>query len=430
MTLRNIFLFWVPLAVTWFMMTIEQPYLMAVIARLGEPKFNLAAFGVAYSFALIIEAPVIMLMSASTALVNDKEAYFKLRTCTHFLNITVTIIMVLCLIPAVFYFIVGKLIGLPEPVARLTHISALFMIPWAAAIGYRRFYQGILIRNHLTRRVTYGTVIRLLTMSATALIGYSARMKGAYTGALSLTVGVVCEAIASRAMADRPVKALVAESVLMENDVEPLTYPNILKFYIPLALTSIVSLGVHPFVTFFMGRSHLAIESLAVLPVVSSLVFVFRSIGLSYQEVGIALIGEKKQNYQHLRNFATILGIATVAGLSLIAFSPLASVWFSKVSGLSLELTGLASLPLRIMVLLPSLSVLISFQRSILIIANNTRAITIATAIELTTIVLVLLVTVIYLNFFGAVAAACAYLVGKLSATLYLAPKQIRAARS
>jgi len=429
MTLRKIFFFWVPLAVTWLMMTVEQPYLMAFIARLGEPKFNLAAFGVAYSFALLIESPVIMLMSASTALVSDKRAYFKLRTFTHFLNITVTIVMILFLIPPIFYFVAINIIGLPEPVARLTHISALFMIPWAAAIGYRRFYQGILIRNHLTRRVTYGTVVRLLTMSVTAFVGYSIRMKGAYTAALSLTMGVVCEAIASRAMANQSVNSLMAEPVSIDNDVSTLSYPHILKFYIPLALTSILSLGVHPFVTFFMGRSHLAIESLAVLPVVNSLVFVFRSIGLSYQEVSIALIGERKQNYRQLREFATILGIAAAVGLSLIAFSPLASVWFGKVSGLSLELTGLASLPLRIMVLLPALSVLISFQRSILIIANNTRAITVATAIELTAIVLVLLVTVVYLNFFGAVAAACAYIIGKLSATLYLVPKQVRAAR-
>ena len=60
LTTKKIFIFWLPLAVTWIMMSIEGPFLSALIARLNEPKYNLAAYGVAFAFALIIEAPVIM----------------------------------------------------------------------------------------------------------------------------------------------------------------------------------------------------------------------------------------------------------------------------------------------------------------------------------------------------------------------------------
>ena len=63
-------------------MSIEGPFLSAIIARMVDPKFNLAAYGVAFSFALIVEAPVIMLMSASTALVKDYHSFKKLRNFT------------------------------------------------------------------------------------------------------------------------------------------------------------------------------------------------------------------------------------------------------------------------------------------------------------------------------------------------------------
>ena len=79
LTYRRIFLFWIPLALTWLMMAFEQPILIAFIARLDEAKFNLAAFGIAGSFAMIIEAPIIMLMSASTALVTGRQSYKKLK---------------------------------------------------------------------------------------------------------------------------------------------------------------------------------------------------------------------------------------------------------------------------------------------------------------------------------------------------------------
>ena len=99
----------------------------------------------------------------------------------------------------------------------------------------------------------------------------------------------------------------------------------------------------------------MAVESLAVLPVVSSLVFIFRSLGLSYQEVNIALIGKEKQNYRILRNFAICLGLIVTVLISVLAFTPLADLWFINVSGLSTELAGLSYLPLKIMILLPAL---------------------------------------------------------------------------
>ena len=80
---KQIFYFWLPLAATWLMMSVEGPYLSALIARLSEPKFNLAAYGIAYSLALIVEAPVIMMMSASTALVKNYHSYIQLKRFTY-----------------------------------------------------------------------------------------------------------------------------------------------------------------------------------------------------------------------------------------------------------------------------------------------------------------------------------------------------------
>ena len=132
-------------------MSIEGPFLAAVIARMMEPKFNLAAYGVAFSFALMIEAPVIMIMSASTALVKNKQSFIKLRNFIYALNSVVTLLMLVFIIPFIFDFFTIGLIGLPQQVADLTYNAMVILLPWPGAIGYRRFYQGILIRNNQTR---------------------------------------------------------------------------------------------------------------------------------------------------------------------------------------------------------------------------------------------------------------------------------------
>ncbi|MFW5826789.1 MAG: hypothetical protein ACOCU4_01785, partial [Alkalispirochaeta sp.] len=51
-TLKILFVFWLPLAVMWIIMGIEQPSLNAIIARLPDAEVHLAAFEVAFGLAL------------------------------------------------------------------------------------------------------------------------------------------------------------------------------------------------------------------------------------------------------------------------------------------------------------------------------------------------------------------------------------------
>jgi len=246
-------------------------------------------------------------------------------------------------------------------------------------------------------------------------------VKGAYVGAAAMSLAVFTEAIATRLMASGTLKTLLQKD---DHENGNMGLRSISRFYYPLALTSLLSLGVHPFVTFFLGRSYMAVESLAVLPVVGSLVFIFRSMGLSYQEVNIALIGKQKQNYRLLRDFAIYMGVAVTVLISILAFTPLADMWFVNISGLSQELADLSYLPLMLMILLPALSVLLNFQRSLLLINGTTGPISIATAVELVSIIIVLLVCVVFLDMVGVVAAALAFTIGKGISTLYLVPGQ------
>ena len=405
-------------------MSVEGPFLAALIARSSKPEFNLAAYGVAYSLALIIEAPIIMMMSASIALVKDKQSFYKLRNFTYAANGLITVVMLILVTPPVFYFIAEGLIGLPTEVARLTHIATIILIPWPGAIGYRRFYQGILINNNLTRRVAYGTIIRLMSMSLCAIALYfSGIVEGVIIGAASLAFAVTMEAIAVRFMVMETVRKIKSDDSSSE---QVLTYSNINKFYYPLALTSLIGLGVQPLVTFFVGQSRMSLESLAVLPVVTSFVFIFRALGLSYQEVVIALIGEKRKNYKPLFKFAVVLAVILVIVLASFAFTPLADFWFITVSGLSESLAEFAHLPLMIMFFFPALTVLISIQRGVLVAAKNTKSLTVGTATEFVTIVLALIIFINYLDVVGAVAATIAFLAGRIASNIYLTPSTLR----
>jgi len=421
---KSIFLFWAPLAATWMMMAVEGPYLAAVIARLPDPKFNLAAHGVAFAFAILIEAPVIMLMSAATALVEDATSYRRLRGFMIWLGVATTSTLILVLVPPVYRFVMIELVELPVEVASLTYGALWFFLPWPAAIGYRRFVQGVLIRSGRTRLVAYGTVVRLVAMSTTALVGFFLLdLPGASVGGLALGTGVTAEAFAARWMARGTVRALFAQPAPAGEERAELHYRDIVAFYVPLALTSLIGLMVHPMLTFFMGRSRAPIESLAVFPVVQSLSFIFRSLGLSFQDTAIALMGPRHRHLKELERFTLTLGLIASGGLALVAFTPLADVWFQGVSGLSPDLAAYAFAPARVIVLLPGLTVLLGLQRAILVNVRRTRGITVATSIEVALIASTFVLAGWGLDLVGVTAAFTAFFVGRVAANTFLAFK-------
>lgn len=427
MTTSRIFRLWMPLEAAWLLMAAEGPFVTSVLARMAEPTYNLAAFGVAFAFAMFFESPIILIMSAATALAGDRESFLKLRRFTYALNGGITIALGLFLLPPVFTWVTGTLMGLPRIVLDLARPACILFLPWPAAIGYRRFYQGILIRSGQTRRVAYGTSLRLASMGGMALVlSALTSLPGAWVGAAALSTGVVMEAVASRFWAHGSIQRLLATDPA--RDAEPLTYRAIGQFYFPLALTSILMMGVNPLVSFFLGRSRMPLESLAVLPVVNSLVFIFVTGGLTFQEVAITLFGNDRDAYPALKRFAVGLGLITSGGLIVIAFSPLLKLWLEGAAGLAPGLAQFASVPVAIAALQPAITTCISFQRAVLVVGRTTRPITWAAGVEVAGIAMMLLLLTQVTGWVGAVAAVSALVIGRLLAVAYLFLQAIRSA--
>ena len=78
--IREILRTWWPLTASWILMGFEGPAVAAVVSRLPNPTVNLAAWGgVVFPLALMVEAPIIMMLAASTALCRDWASYVKMR---------------------------------------------------------------------------------------------------------------------------------------------------------------------------------------------------------------------------------------------------------------------------------------------------------------------------------------------------------------
>jgi hypothetical protein len=421
LTSGRIFRFWLPLEATWLMMAAEGPFLAAVIARLAAPKENLAAFAVAAALAWIVESPIIMMLSASNALVRDGVAYRKLRRFSFALNAAVTAVMIVLVTPPVFDFVARGIMGLQADVAGLAGRSMIFLVLWPGAIGFRRFYQGILISDGRPQAVTWGTVVRLSTMAATGIFfALVLRLPGASVGAGALGAGVLAEGAASWFMARPTLRRLRRQSAAECAFGRALTTARVVRFFAPLAMTSFLSFFINPLTTFFLARGRMPLESLAVLPVIVGLGFVFRTAGIAIQEVVIALVGDGLENRAPLRRFTLQVGVIAAAGLAAVVFTPLATVWYGTVSGLAPDLAAFSLLPGALLVLLPFTESVLSYERAILVRSHRTAPIGVAVGVQLAVTVAVFIVMVLVLKTVGAVAVGPALTAGYLAGVAVL----------
>jgi hypothetical protein len=373
LTTSRIFWFWLPLAAMWLLMAIEHPIVAAVIARLPRPEPNLAIFGVTFSLALIIESPIIMLLSAGTALARDKHSYERLLAFTHILAAGLTGLHLLIGLTPLYGAIVGDLIGVPFEILEASRRTFLLMTPWTAVIAYRRLWQGVLIRFDRTRLVPLTILTRLLTVCGVLAMGFSTRwVGGADLGAIGLSIGVTVAALTAYGFVRPTVRKHLS---LVSSEEEQLTWRELIRFYTPLALTPLINLLGRPLLVMGLARAAQPMASLAVWPVIMGVLFLGRALALSYQEVVVALMDDRR-SFEQLRRFTLGLGLILTGSFVLATLTPGARILYERVAGLSADLVAQAIIPTIILSAVPGLDTLVSWQHGLLIQTKRTRPIT------------------------------------------------------
>lgn len=416
--MRRIAQTWWPLAASWLLMSAEMPALSAVVARLAEPAINLAAYGsVVFPLALIIEAPIIMLLAASTALSKDWDSYLKVRRFMMRAAALLTTLHVLVAFTPLYYVVVAGVIGVPPEIVEPARVGLMIMTPWTWSIAYRRFHQGVLIRFGHSRAVGFGSLLRLSIDGLVLAIGY---LMGSAPGIIVATSAVATGVIAEATYVGLCVRPVLRDQLKQAAPVEPpLTFDAFMAFYVPLAMTSLLNLLVQPIGSAALSRMPQALESLAVWPVVSGLIFMLRSLGMAYNEVVVALLDEPRSVYG-LRRFAALLAGLTTLLLLVVTATPLAAIWFGRISGLSPPLAALAQHGLWIALPVPGLSVLQSWYQGAIVHDRRTRGISEAVAIFLLTTSFILWAGVAWSQLTGLYIGLGAFGMGSLMQSIWL----------
>lgn len=415
---RDIFWFWVPLFASWLLMTAEGPLISAAINRLPDEVIMLAAMGIVTSLSVTIESPIINLLATSTALVRDYDSYRLVRRFTIHWCLALTLVAIFVAYTPLFDRIVTGWLDVPDEIARWVRPGMQIMIFWSAAIGWRRFLQGILIRHKQTRQVAYGTVVRLLASGGVVVaLAVWGRWPGVVIGSLGLMAGVLAEAVYAT-IAVRPVLRKSLSPAAPRVEGQPLTYRYLFRFHIPLAATSLLVLLMQPMVTSSLARLDEPTLSLAAWPVLFQVLLMARAAALALPEVIIALHHEAR-TFAPLRRFSLYLAAAVTGAIALFTLTPLSSWYVFEVQDMTAEVGALALSSMSLFLLFPALAVITSWLRGLLIQSRHTRFVNFGMIINLSITGIVLVVGVAR-QWPGLPSAALALNLASLGEVLYL----------
>jgi hypothetical protein len=409
-------------------MSIEGPAMAAIIARLARPEINLAAYGgLVFPIAVLIEAPIMMILAASTALSRDWLCYAKLRKFTHGLGAGLTAIHVILVATPAYYFVARGLVHAPEEIIGPARLGLLIVIPWTWSIAYRRFGQGVLIRLRRSIWVGTGTVLRLAAEVAVLAVGYAiGSLAGIAVAALAMNAGVMSEALFVFIVLRKPLKTELKPAPILQR---PFTTRELVRFYVPLALTSTIAQICAPIGSAAISRMPRALDSLAAWPVVSAMRLLTSSPGLAYNETVVALV-ERPRSSQRLWRFSLTLSAFTTAGLVVLITPPVANLVFKSLLHLPPAVALLSHRSLWFLLPMPTIAVLQSWYQGVILHSGRTRGIIESVLLFTVVIASFLGAGVIWGIFTGIYVAAGTFTLGDVVRTVWLRIRSRSARRS
>jgi progressive ankylosis protein len=405
----------IPLSLSDVTMALGDPLTTATLAHLTDPRTNIAALGVAKAIAIFCESPIIMLLHASNALAGTQASRRALWRFALIASGVMSLILALTAIPVVFAIVGESWLGVAPSLSQTIRSTLTILILWPFAIGWRRYFQGLLIHCGQSNAVAQAGLIRLLVVGSILAGGFSLKANGAVVAAMSLVWGVIAEAIAVTYLAKKLGATRFPD--IKSTPELPQDLAGVWKFYLPLGGTMMLVWGARAALVGIVARAQDGEIALAAWPAAWGLVLVVANSTRMVQQIIIR--NRKLIPDRVLITFAITVGILCSLILLSASATPISAQAIGYFIGDDRELITRVRPVLLICAAIPLLVSIQNALQGFLVSAGRTWGINQAAWIG----AIVMLATAylsVQLGQSGAIAAAMGMIVGNIIEISYL----------
>ncbi|MFP4198918.1 MAG: hypothetical protein ACOCW0_01790 [Halanaerobium sp.] len=429
-TYKQLFLFFLPLAITPTIIGTSHSIIDAALARLPQAELSIAVFSIVKAFTGVIKGPVYMSRQVTASLVNDRDSYFTAMKFLAFLTLIILSILLIIAFTPIGGWIFRNIIGLKgEDEIRFAYI-ALRITAFLPIVEYlRNSAQGVVISLEKTRLILPGIILRLLfistllwwTVNTQAILGITA-------GSITWLTGIGIEAVFITATLFYLYKSPAQAAELIPNKNESrLNYKELFKFFLPLAVMMSFAAMIPPIIQSGLARSFSPTQSLAAFGVSLGLLFVITGSLSMLHNVSI-VYGDHHgdQNWSYIIRFCLAVGIVLSIIILMIAVTPVGFWAFNTVIGVSVEITNIAQNIMLVFVLIPLIRAVRESYWGLLMTERNTKIIGAAKLANIIAVVFSLLPALLIKSIHPAVLGAAAYTFGEAVETAVISFQAVK----
>jgi hypothetical protein len=355
-------------------MAVETPTAIWILSLLPEKTLHKAAFLMMGGIANWIESPVIDLLATSTTLARTRESFAAIRRFTIWMIVWVTVAHAIASMTPVYFFITRTLLSVPEEVVQTARIPLMFMLPWSGFIGWRRYLQGIMIREGRTKEIGVGTAVRFASMFsigfALYLLSGKLNLSGLSVVAIALTTSVAMESMFIH-FVSRPVlqKAFYRSPL----SGRPLSIGKVSFFHLPLTLATMVTMLSTPLISGALARTQDSVYAMAAWLDGTVITFLLRTITYALNEVVISL-STTPQARRKLFQFSLRVGLSASIVAVFCGLTGVDQLVFRYLLHTDPRLFRSAHLALMAVTLTPTINAVVIYLRGLLTARHVTYA--------------------------------------------------------
>ena len=273
----------IPLSLSDVTMALGDPLTTTTLAHLPDPRTNIAAVGVAKAIAIFCESPIIMLLHTSNALAPTQASRRALWKFALIASGAMSLLLALTTIPAVFAIVGEGWLGVAPSLSGTIRSVLTISILWPLAIGWRRYFQGLLIHSGQSYAVAQAGIVRLLVVGIILAGGFTLKANGAVVAGMSLVWGVIAEAVAVTYLARKLGATKLPE--LISTPELPQDVAGVWKFYAPLGGTMMLVWGARAALVGIVARAEDGAIALVAWPAAWGLVLVIANSTRMVQQI-------------------------------------------------------------------------------------------------------------------------------------------------
>lgn len=197
-SLRQLLIFFWPLALQAFSQSFTYPLVAMVASRGAGGALNHAGMAQAHSIMFFLSTfGGFGLMTTGLVYAKTRKGFAQFSLVNNLIAVAICLLQLLLCIPVAAHFILSDLIGLTLSIEKTAHLVLLYSIPFNFLLFIRNPFQVALYNNQATGKAGFATIFRIILSVVLSPVFCALNLVGPFWAMFCLTLSAAVEVLLS-----------------------------------------------------------------------------------------------------------------------------------------------------------------------------------------------------------------------------------------